>query len=154
MSVRDLLVGAWRLDRWIVVDAAGERPSAYFGGKQAGCFIYGADGICAVHLEHPDRALQRSDDPSLAADDELASASRGMLSYMARYSLDEDHDRLTHTIFACSWPNWVGMQQTRYLEASARSLTLRTPPSSCDGRLTFAELRFTRMTSTPRSGFP
>ena len=154
MSVRDLLVGSWRLDRWVIVDAAGERPSPYFGGEQAGYVVYNADGICAVHLERPDRGPRRDDDPSLAPDDEVAAAARGMLSYMARYQLDEEHGRLTHTIFACSWPNWVGMQQTRYAEACSRSLTLRTPPVAGEGGIAFAELRFTRVHATPRSGFP
>lgn len=151
MSRHHLLVGSWRLDRWVMVDAAGERPSPYFGGKQAGYVVYGPDGICAMHLEHADRALRRDDDPSSAGDDEIVAATRGVLSYMARYVLDEEHDRLVHTIFACTWPNWVGMQQTRYVEACAQHLTLRTPPVAREGLVTFAELAFTRVRATPRS---
>ena len=140
----EALLGAWKLDRWLIVDRAGERPSEYFGGLHSGYCLYAPEGFHALHLERPGRQLFRSGDPHQATNAELAASGRDFLSLMSRFSV-EAPNRVIHTIFACSCPNWIGMQQTRYADVSPGSLILRTFPTPVCGTLVFAELQFSRL---------
>jgi hypothetical protein len=44
----------------------------------------------------------------------------------------------------CSFPNWVGSEQTRHFEVTGVRLVLRTPPIAVGGRLLVHEFLWQR----------
>ena len=107
-------VGAWRLVSETEQGADGVVHSAR-GENPPGLIMYQADGMISVQLMRRDRSGDLRD---------LATALDQYLGYYGRYTIDADHQTVTHHLEGCSYPGWVGIDLVRRYQLSANRLTL------------------------------
>lgn len=110
------LIGDWRLISQIERNASGEEHFPR-GEHPVGLLIYEASGRMAVQL------MRREPSGDLL---DFSTALRQYLGYYGRYSVDTEHQIVTHHLEACSYLAWVGTDQARQFAISedSRYLTL------------------------------
>lgn len=121
-----LLLGTWQL---VSVEVRFNDGGVIYpwGKDPVGYLIYTGDG-------HMSGVISQRERPRFAAEDilegslaELAQAARSYLSYGGTYTLRDDV--VIHHVLFSLFPNWVGQEQIRYIDAIANDeLVLRTPP--------------------------
>jgi hypothetical protein len=144
------ILGTWRLISCVDRDADG-RESYPFGEKPDGFLIYTEEGFVSAHLERRGRSAHQSPDPMGGTPEEYASMGRGYMAYCGRYSVEEDKQRMTHTMTVSLFPNWLGMSQVRIASFEGDRLVLRTEkPMLVNGDLRTAELIWRRAAEADR----
>jgi hypothetical protein len=81
-----------------------------------------------VNIAAPNRVRLPIDDPFEGDPKPLALDAKGYLSYCGPFSVVSEHE-LIHHLKLCSFENWVGTDQHRYVQLDKNTLTLSTPPS-------------------------
>lgn len=123
---KEKLVGTWKL-----VSATYRRPNGetidYLGASPRGAVMYDARGNMSIHLMRLDRPRFATDDRTSSTPAEAKAALDGYLGYFGTYSVNEEKQTVTHHIQGATFPNWVGVDQTRSFEITGNTLTLRTP---------------------------
>jgi hypothetical protein len=121
---REDIVGAWQLEEFRLVDAAGKvtRP---WGPASVGLLMYTGDGYMAASI--------RSED-----------ATRGVhfMGYSGPYELASD--RVEHRVKVCSDPKLIGTTQVRRARLQDGKLVLSSMQSLYGGPGTSAELVWRR----------
>lgn len=56
-----------------------------------------------------------------------------MIAYFGRYEVNEAAETVTHHVTGCTFPNWIGSEQTRHFAFTDQRLTLSTPPILAGG---------------------
>jgi hypothetical protein len=116
----DQLVGAWRLESWVIV--TGDRRDEPFGADATGLLTYTADGamqatICAAgRIPYSGTSARRSSDA------EVARAARSFFSYAGTWHLDDEE--VVHDVTLALDPGFVGSQQRRHVALDADRLVL------------------------------
>jgi hypothetical protein len=126
------LIGTWKLVSAEYRRANGEAINIY-GGNPLGMLMYDADGNVAIQIMRRERPAFAANDRQGGTLEETKAAFDGMLAYFGTYSVDEAQGAVTHHIQGAWFPNWVGVDQTRYFELRGERLTLRTPPLQIAG---------------------
>jgi hypothetical protein len=107
------LVGRWRLVSY--VSRADDGSLTYPLGQDAqGSLVYTAGGWMTAQISAGDRRGLPSDDLFSGSDAERAEAFSSYLPYCGSY--DVTGDVVVHRVAMCSFPNWVGSEQTRRFE--------------------------------------
>jgi hypothetical protein len=117
------LVGAWRLDAYIIEDPAGDVIDAPFGRAPQGALIYTADGQVAVHAMAPDRTRCETDQIVACPPDRKLAAFDTYFGYSGTYRLDGD--RVTHRVTVSAFPDWTGTELRRTVTVDGDVLVLR-----------------------------
>ena len=127
-SVREKLVGAWRLTEYSIEDKknAGER---YYplGKDAAGVIMYTPDGYMSAQLMASDRPVYANGHIHSGTIDEMAKAAKGYMAYSGRFDLNEETNTLTHHMEVSMNPTWLGQAQERYYKLEDDTLTISTP---------------------------
>jgi len=123
------LIGTWKLQSLQSRTADGETTYPW-GEEPVGYIMYSADGFVSVIIMEPERPRFSSGDLR-GAPQEMALAYQSCLAYCGRYEVRGDS--MTHHILACTFPNWVGVDQHRILKLDDDTLVLSTPPILIDG---------------------
>jgi len=111
-SLRERLVGSWRLVSYEARHGDG-RPAAYPLGKDAkGYILYTANGFMSAQLMRLDRPLYRADGLSDGTEAESAEAARGYVAYCGRYHVEDD-SVVVHQPEVSLFPNWVDSTASR-----------------------------------------
>ena len=76
--------------------------------------------------------------------EEIKAALEGYATYFGKYTVDEKNKTVTHHIEGCTFPNWVGVGQTRFFEFKGNQLILRTPPLLIRGGQALVEIIWKR----------
>ena len=123
-------VGSWRL---LSLKTVGDDKSEFFpfGENARGRIMYSESGHMSVVMMVADRVHFLSEDIRQGTDDEKITAANTYLSYTGKYSIVDG--KVIHKIDASFFPNWTGIEQTRFYEFSGNTLTLTTPPLQVDG---------------------
>jgi hypothetical protein len=124
------LVGAWRLVSWEQRTADGQvkRP---FDGNATGYIMYHPDGFMSVNIAARQRPPFAANDMYGGTPDETRAAYDTYLGYCGRY--DVEGDEVVHHIEVSLFPNWVGVDQRRFIQIEGDTLTIRTPPTVSRG---------------------
>ena len=109
----ELLIGAWKLESWVITDSTGETRYP-MTEKPQGRIIYTEGGQMSAQLMHPDPSL-----PNLAglSDHEIMGRVQGrFISYYGAWSVDEAAQTVTHHVAGSNIPSVIGTNQARSLE--------------------------------------
>ncbi|MFF4894861.1 lipocalin-like domain-containing protein [Streptomyces sp. NPDC001068] len=142
--VRDRLLGAWRLESYTATSTGGEvvRP---LGARPYGLIVYTAGGYMSAQLGRGDRPPLRSARLEEAADEELARAAAGYLSYGGPFEV-VGPATVEHHVTVSLFPNWIGRSQVRQVRFDGPLLTLGiASPTRLWGADRTAELVWSRL---------
>jgi hypothetical protein len=143
-KAKDELVGTWRLVSWESRRSDGEIVYPY-GRDVIGILNYDAAGNMSVQFMRPDRPVFSISDPQKGTPTETKAAFDGFIAYFGTYEVNEKEGTVTHRLRGCSFPNWVGSDQTRSFEFSGNRLTVRAPSIQFGGITVSSLLIWERM---------
>lgn len=132
-SLRDRMVGTWKLVSWTTIFGGVEQPVA-MGRGATGIITYAPDGYMCVNIMGPNRAKFASPDFSGGKPDEKAAAFETFIGYCGRYEVNEAERFVVHTLQTSWYPNWTGSAQKRFVEMTADRIRLSTPPILAEGK--------------------
>jgi hypothetical protein len=124
ISIRDSLIGTWRLVSYEAHDAQG-RISNPLGKNLLGLLCYTKDAFMSMQVMREDRPEYSSCDLHLSLMEEMAAAAGGYVAYAGRFSVDEAAATVTHHVQLSLSPKWVGTDQTRTVALRAGRLYLK-----------------------------
>jgi hypothetical protein len=120
MAEANPLLGTWRLKKYVVTTATGERPTPY-GDHPTGYLSYSADGRMQVIVAASGRIAL---DGVGSLDNDRVSLYDTMFAYAGTYSIEVD--KIIHHV-DISWNEaWTGTDQSRLFELTGNRLTLTT----------------------------
>ena len=111
-SLREHLIGSWRLVSYEARQDDGHRVIYPLGKDARGYILYTPDGYMSAQIMQPDRPSYRAPDPSGGTLIESAYASRGYLAYSGPYHVEDD-SIVVHEPRVSLFPNWVDEIQSR-----------------------------------------
>jgi Lipocalin-like domain len=135
------LVGRWGLVSYVSRADDGSRTYP-LGEDPQGSLLYTAGRWMIAQLSTGDRGDLPTDDLFSGSDAERAEAFSSYLAYCGSYEVTANV--VVHRVTICSFPNWVGSEQTRHFEITGDRLVLRTPPIAVGGRLLVHEFLWQR----------
>lgn len=141
-TVTTALVGCWQLVRFDARTPDGAVVHLPLGDAPHGVLIYTRDRRMSVVISAANRPEIRSDDMFGGTEAERAAAFASCLAYAGRYEILGD--RVVHSLEVSSLPNWLGLEQVRFVEMKEDTLVLRTPPTLAGGQPTIGELEWRR----------
>jgi len=137
------LIGTWKLLSYEIRYPDGS-VSYPWGPDAQGLLIYSADSYMMATLCDAHRPRFAGDDVVHASPEEQAQATRTYLSYGGPYELQGE--TLVHHVQVSLFPNWVGQDQVRVIEAlEGDRLILRTQPLLIAGQVGTAYLIWQRV---------
>ena len=146
-SLRDQLIGAWKLVSYVEKPVDGSAPTYPFGKDAQGIIMYTHDGFMSAQLSVRERAPFASDDWSKGKPDEFAAAAGSYFAYTGPFEVDEEKQSLSHSMFISLFPNWIGQTQPRVVRVDRDFLTITTEkPVESLGKMVQPELRWKRVT--------
>jgi len=146
-SLRDRLVGAWKLVSYVEQPVDGSPPNYPFAEDAQGIIMYTPDGFMSAQLSWRKRAPFACDDWSNGAPEEFAAAASTYFAYTGPFNVDEEKQTLTHTMFISLFPNWTGQTQPRVVQIDGDFLTVTTEsPVESAGKIVKPQLRWKRAT--------
>ena len=125
-DLRTNLIGAWTLQTYEAHNIDGSDPIYPLGVDAKGIIMYTPDGYMSAQLMRSDRRHLDGDDMQPRADDDLAAAANGYLSYAGPYSIVDD-GLIAHHIDVSLLPNWIGGTQYRAARLCGSVLELSPP---------------------------
>jgi hypothetical protein len=144
-SLRETLIGAWRLVSSVETDiktGAVDRP---LGDKPEGLILYTPDGYMSAQLCAADRPNFESGDMYKGKPEEYVAAGFSYLAYSGPYYVDEASRIVEHEMFVSLFPNWKGQRQARIVKLDEKDLHLSTDrPLMFNGSLRMAAITWRR----------
>jgi hypothetical protein len=146
-SLRDQLIGAWKLVSYVEKPVDGSAPAYPFGEDAQGIIVYTHDGFMSAQLSRRNRAPFASDDWSKGRAEEFAAAASSYFAYTGPFQVDEENQSLSHSMFISLFPNWIGQTQARVVHFDGDFLTITTEkPVESLGKMVKPELQWKRAT--------
>jgi Lipocalin-like domain len=146
-SLRDQLIGAWKLVSYVEKQVDGSAPTCPFGEDAQGIIMYTHDGFMSAQLSVRQRAPFTSDDWSKGKPEEFAAAASSYFAYAGPFQVDEEKQSLSHSMFISLFPNWIGQTQPRVVHVEGDFLTITTEkPVESLGKMVKPQLRWKRAT--------
>jgi lipocalin-like protein len=118
-TVKDRLIGSWRLVSYETRDAAGRTARPY--GDAVGRLSYDALGNMAGQVMRPNRAPVQL---GTGAAQQIRAAYIGYIAYFGTYEVAPDGRSVTHHVEGALNPEWVGGDQVRRLRFEGEQLVL------------------------------
>ncbi|MCU1324915.1 MAG: hypothetical protein JWN34_285 [Bryobacterales bacterium] len=145
MTLRERLVGAWKLVSYVEKPIDGSAPFHPMGEEPLGMIIYTADGYMSAQLMRSGRQDFASGDWFRGSDEELRNEALGYIAYSGPYHTDEEKQTLTHSMFVSLFPNWLGQTQPRIVSIEGNILHLSSEkPIKSGGKMTMSDLSWKR----------
>jgi hypothetical protein len=146
-SLRDQLIGAWKLVSYVEKPVDGSLPTYPFGEDAQGIIMYTHDGFMSAQLSARERTPFASDDWYKGKPEEFGDAASSYFAYTGPFQVDEDKQTLTHSMFISLFPNWIGQTQPRVVHVDRDFLTVTTEKAvESQGKMVKPELRWKRAT--------
>jgi hypothetical protein len=136
------LIGTWRVTSYSRMTLETNEVSRPFGENPIGYLQYSPGGHMVVFLSAGEMPKVS---PPFSDADQAAIYSKMFGAYAGTYSVDGN--KVTHHIVAAYRPDWVGVDQIRFVELSGDKLTIKTAPlvSSLTGKQVVGTLTFERV---------
>lgn len=114
-SIRDRLLGAWKLERYEAWHADG-RVYSPMGRSGQGYIVYAPGGYVSVSLSRADRVPDPDGTPlHRLGDAPAADLARGYMAYAGSFEVDEDRAVARHHFELCLDPTMIGTLQERHV---------------------------------------
>jgi len=143
ISLRERLIGTWRLVSWGVLFERVEVPVP-MGRGATGLLTYSPDGYMSVNIMAPNRPKFASSDFMGGTANEKAEAFETFIGYSGLYEVNEEGRFVTHDLQTCSYPNWSNTIQKRFIDLTEDRLRLTSPPVLSDGKEVIGVLVWSR----------
>jgi Lipocalin-like domain len=144
-SLRETLIGAWRLVSSVEIDINTGAVDCPLGDKPNGLILYTADGYMSAQLSAADRPNFESGDMYKGKPGEYVAAGLTYLAYSGPYYVDEAKRIVEHEMFVSLFPNWRGQRQARIVILDEMELHLSpNRPLMFDGSLKMATIIWRR----------
>lgn len=137
------LIGAWKLVSCEARSPSGEVSYPY-GRNPFGMLMYDSYGNVFVLLMRRDRPKFASNDQWRGTPEEIKAAFEGFNAYCGTYEVNDEKGTVTHHVEGSLFPNWVGVDQERFLKFSGDQLTLSTLPVPLGSRQLIVHLIWAR----------
>jgi hypothetical protein len=115
-SLKNELVGTWRLLSYIEVPLDGGDSGFPMGKSPKGLLIYAPDGHMSVQISASQEQKYVSGDRMNATEVELAERMRGYIAFSGKYNVDNKAASVLYTIQTSLFPNWEGGKQLRKID--------------------------------------
>jgi hypothetical protein len=125
-SVKDKVVGTWKLVSWTYVNEKNELID-YFGKDATGILMYDIAGNMNAQLMKAGRVSFASDSINSGTAEESKHAFHSYLAYFGKY-YERAPGEIIHFVEGSLFPNWIGMEQLRYAVLTGNVLQVSTPP--------------------------
>ncbi|AEA00700.1 MULTISPECIES: lipocalin-like domain-containing protein [Aerococcus] len=122
MSMRDQLIGTWRLLSY-ETEKDGEKVYP-FGEDAKGFIMYNPDGYMSAQLSKVGRTPYESGDIHTGTKEEMAEAAHGYMAYSGRFEVDEEKGEVTHHMDVSMNPTWEGQAQPRVGQIDGKILSI------------------------------
>jgi hypothetical protein len=144
-SLREQLIGAWRLVSCVETPVDGS-PERYTLGEDAeGIIMYTPDGYMSAQLMRPGRKNFASGDWFKGTPEEYTEEAAGYIAYSGPFHVDEEKRTLTHSMDVSLFPGWIGQTHPRVVEIKGEFLHLSTAaPFNSGGKTVSAALIWKR----------
>ena len=123
-SLRETLIGAWRLVCSVETDVKTGAVDRPLGDKPEGLILYTPDGYMSAQLSAADRLNFESGDMYKGKPEEYVAAGLSYLAYSGPYYVDEANRIVEHEMFVSLFPNWKGQRQARIVKLDEKELRL------------------------------
>jgi hypothetical protein len=144
-SLRERLIGAWKLVSYVENPVDGTAPFHPMGESPEGMILYTPDGYMSAQLMRPGRPRFASGDWFNGTDQELKEEAMGYIAYSGHFHADEGSQTLTHSMFVSLFPNWLGQTQPRVVRIEGDMLHLSSAaPITSAGKKTMSHLAWKR----------
>jgi hypothetical protein len=128
-ELKEQLVGTWTVVSWEQKKSDGTRLQQ-FGASPVGIAFFDAGGRYVITVMRPDRARYASNALWQGTAEENKATAGGTQTYFGTYSVEEPDRRIAIHIEGCSFPNWNGADQKRFVVIAGDQLTLTIRPPS------------------------
>lgn len=136
-------VGSWCLVSW---ESTTEGETDFPFGKDAtGQLVYTATGQVSVFLSQPNRGRFVRAEAKAGTAAEKTAAFDSCFAYAGTFRVAKD--RLIHRVEHCTFPNWIGTEQERFVRFDGDRLILETPPLPAGHRQAVSRLVWERVKS-------
>lgn len=143
-SLQTLILGIWRLESRIDVDAKGQRRiDPIMGADPLGVLCFSPD-LFAAQFMRQDR-LPTADPPPAGSGVNNSSAVNGYDAYFGTYTLDEAGGILRTRLEGAIMPANIGSVFERHIAVTGGKLTVRLATTSVDGIAVTRTLTFARL---------
>ncbi len=144
-SLRDQLIGAWHLVRYIERPIDGSPERQPLGEYPLGLILYTPDGYMSAQLSAPDRQPFASGDWFVGTPDEFEVEASTYIAYSGAFAIGTTPGTLIHGMDVSLFPNWCGQRQVRKVTLDGDRLVLASDaPLLSGGVLIDAELHWQR----------
>jgi hypothetical protein len=144
-SIKDKIIGSWKLLSWTFQNEAGETQH-YLGENPVGILMYDQWGMMNAQLMKSNRTNFASDAINGGSPEEMSHAFGTYLAYFGRY-YEQAPGEIAHIVTGSLFPNWLGNKEVRYGKIEGDLLILSTPPIPVQGRETVFHIRWQRIQS-------
>jgi len=127
-SLRDKVIGTWKLISWESLRSNGEVVNVWMGLHPTGVIMYQPNGYMAVQIMADPRPTF-ADNPATTPPsyEELRNAFFGYYAYWGRYSINNTGDGVVHDVQASERPGEVGLKYPRSVSIDGAKLVITTP---------------------------
>src|SRR5437763_1796064 len=134
-SLREQLIGAWKLVSYVERPTDGSDPFYPLSEQPIGIIMYTPDGFMSAQLMKPGRKPFASGDWFKGSDEDYRQEASTYIAYSGEFHVDEESRKLTHSMFVSLFPNWIGQTQPRVVKIEGDNLYLSTAsPIESSGR--------------------
>ena len=138
-SLRQTLIGAWRLASSAATDIDTGAADHPLGNKPEGLLLYTPDGYMSSQISAAGRPNFHGDDMYKGKPEEYVAAGLSYLAYSGPYYVDEANRIVEHEMSVSLFPNWRGQRQARIAKLDKEELHLSPyPPLVFNGSLKMA----------------
>jgi hypothetical protein len=125
-GLRDQLIGAWKLVSYEEKPVDGSPSFHPMSEQPMGIIMYTPDGYMSAPLSKPDRKPFASGDWFKGTPEEYGREATTYIAYTGKFHVDEEAQKLTHSMFVSLFPNWIGQTQPRVVKIEGDYLYLHT----------------------------
>jgi hypothetical protein len=125
-GLRDQLIGAWKLVSYEEKPVDGSPSFHPMSEQPMGIIMYTPDGYMSAQLSKPDRKPFASGDWFKGTPEEYGREATTYIAYTGKFHVDEEAQKLTHSMFVSLFPNWIGQTQPRVVKIEGDYLYLHT----------------------------
>lgn len=145
MSLRNQLIGAWKLQSYKEIPVDGSEPFYPLGKSATGIIVYTPDGYMSAQLMGETRQAFVSGDWFNGSPEEYVNEAKTYIAYSGRFFVNEETQELKHEMIVSLFPNWVGQQQPRIVSLGENILKLGpATPIMSQGRRVMSEIVWKR----------